>query len=545
MAAAHRNVPAILQRHGYTEIKKIGEGSFGKAILVQAKDGSRIVCKMVDVSKASQKETQAAMKEGQLLAQLKHPYIVRYRENFNDNGWLCILMDYCDGGDLCKPIEQAKKNRSPIKEDQVLRWFTQAMLALKYIHDRHILHRDLKPGNFFLSKSGNLKMGDFGIAKVLSSTIACARTQIGTPYYLSPEVCQEKPYAWGSDIWAMGCILYELCAAKVPFDAPNISGLVQRIIRGPIPQVPNQYSAWVRELTGQMLNRDPKKRPGSDEILKKTNIQTLVRQMLDEAQGDKQEGGGGKEKREITTQPSAEAYAQQPAPVAASPGRGNGYQQGDLVEYFSTTHGDWLPAAVVKVDSSGGIIVDLKPNTWISKDESAKKVRRRVARGPSPAPSAAAKQPSSARGRAPSADGGPTPRRSPSAGPLQQVGAMDRQRGRSPSPEPGQAAAAAAAMRQVAAACGAKRGESPARHPSESPSRPSRAATPSSRANSPAPAAQAGGAAWRAASPKAYREGGAPPGIRPPCMPRGESPLRRKNPAAGAAGAAIAGAGGA
>merc|ERR1719240_1391834 len=201
------------------------------------------------------------MREGQLLSTLKHPYIVRYRENFADAGWLCILMDYCDGGDLTKPIEQARRSRTPIKEEQVLRWFTQGMLALKYIHDRHILHRDLKPSNFFLSKSGSLKMGDFGIAKVLSCTIACARTQIGTPYYLSPEVCQEKPYAWSSDIWAMGCILYELCAAKVPFDAPNISGLVQRIVRGPIPTVPQTYSAPVRELCGQMLNRAAKSRP--------------------------------------------------------------------------------------------------------------------------------------------------------------------------------------------------------------------------------------------------------------------------------------------
>merc|ERR1719161_1556351 len=157
-------------------------------------------------------------------------------------------MDYCDGGDPTKPIEQVRRSRAPIKEEQVLRWFTQAMLALKYVHDKHILHRDLKPSNFFLSKNGNLKMGDFGIAKVLACTIAVARTQIGTPYYLSPELCQEKPYTWPSDIWSMGCILYELCALKVPFDAPNISGLVQKIIRSPTPSVPAKYSEFVRNI---------------------------------------------------------------------------------------------------------------------------------------------------------------------------------------------------------------------------------------------------------------------------------------------------------
>ncbi|CAE8638220.1 unnamed protein product, partial [Polarella glacialis] len=215
MPLPHRDVAAILAKHNYTELRKIGEGSFGKALLVQSvEDGSKIVCKMVDVSQASAKETQDAVKEGRLLAAFKHPYIVRYRESFIDSGWLCILMDYCEGGDMAKQIEVSKRKGHQIPEEQIVRWMCQALLALKYLHEKHVLHRDLKSGNFFISNSGNLKMGDFGIAKVLSCTAACARTQIGTPYYLSPEVCQEKPYTWPSDIWAMGCILYELCALK-------------------------------------------------------------------------------------------------------------------------------------------------------------------------------------------------------------------------------------------------------------------------------------------------------------------------------------------
>merc|ERR1719203_509728 len=166
-------------------------------------------------------------------------------------------MDYCEGGDLSERIKKMRQSGKSFPEQQVLRWFTQAILALKYIHDQHILHRDLKSCNFFLSKSGNLKMGDFGIAKVLSCTVACAKTQIGTPYYLSPEVCQEKPYSWASDIWAMGCILFELCAARVPFDAPNISSLVQKICKGPTPTIPAQYSDFLRQLCTEMLCRTP------------------------------------------------------------------------------------------------------------------------------------------------------------------------------------------------------------------------------------------------------------------------------------------------
>jgi len=273
-----------LKKHGYTEVRKIGEGSFGKAILVHTKEGAKLVCKVVDVSKASAKETKASLQEGQVLACLKHPYIVRYRENFTEAGWFCILMDYCEGGDLTRQIDHARKRREGLVEGQILRWFTQAVLALKYIHDKHILHRDLKPSNFFLSKSGSLKMGDFGISKVLANTMACAQTQIGTPYYLSPEVCQEKPYAWPADIWSMGCILYEMCALKVPFNATNISGLVQKICRGPTPTVSPKYSDFIRQLCSEMMNRNPSSRPSSDDILKRSAVQTIVRQMLQEAQ---------------------------------------------------------------------------------------------------------------------------------------------------------------------------------------------------------------------------------------------------------------------
>eukprot|EP00747_Dinoflagellata_sp_TGD_P144117 gnl/TRDRNA2_/TRDRNA2_176460_c3_seq25.p1 gnl/TRDRNA2_/TRDRNA2_176460_c3~~gnl/TRDRNA2_/TRDRNA2_176460_c3_seq25.p1 ORF type:complete len:368 (+),score=86.69 gnl/TRDRNA2_/TRDRNA2_176460_c3_seq25:92-1195(+) len=307
----HRDVAAILKRQGYTEIKKIGEGSFGKAILVRDDAGAKLVCKMVDVSKASAKETSEAVKEAKLLSSLKHPYIVHYRDSFIKEGWLCIIMDFCEGGDLSSKIDQARKSRKPLSEDEVLKLLTQALLALKYIHEKHILHRDLKPGNFFLSSSGNLKMGDFGIAKVLDCTVACARTQIGTPYYLSPEVCQEKPYTWPSDIWAMGCILYELCTTKAPFDAPSIPGLVQKILKFPAPVVPPLYSDFVRGLCAEMLNKDPRKRPSPEDILQRPRIRAVVQQMLAEAQAN--------EAPEGITEPSAEAAEPAAVPPTVTP----------------------------------------------------------------------------------------------------------------------------------------------------------------------------------------------------------------------------------
>mmetsp|Transcript_5374 Transcript_5374/g.16609 ORF Transcript_5374/g.16609 Transcript_5374/m.16609 type:complete len:945 (+) Transcript_5374:136-2970(+) len=278
-----RDLGQILLKRGYNGIKKIGEGSFGVAVLVEDQDGTKAVCKLVDVSKASPKETQEARREGRLLAQVKHPYIVRYRENFAERGWLCIIMDFCDGGDLTAQIEGAAKNRSRLEEQQVLRWFTQCMLALKYLHSKHILHRDLKPSNLFLTKAGDVRMGDFGISKVMTCTGAYAKTFVGTPYYLSPEVIQEKPYSWPADIWSMGCILYQLCALRVPFDAANITGLAQKICGGRLPTVPEGYSDAVRQLSADMMARKATARPSTDDIIDRPLIQGVVRAMLNEA----------------------------------------------------------------------------------------------------------------------------------------------------------------------------------------------------------------------------------------------------------------------
>mmetsp|Transcript_84232 Transcript_84232/g.272290 ORF Transcript_84232/g.272290 Transcript_84232/m.272290 type:complete len:924 (-) Transcript_84232:326-3097(-) len=278
-----RDLAQIFLKHGYSGTKKIGEGSFGVAVLVEDAEGNKAVCKLVDVSKASTKETQEARREGRLLSQVKHPYIVRYRENFAERGWLCIVMDFCDGGDLTAQIDSAKKKQQKFLEPQILRWFTQSTLALKYLHSKHVLHRDLKPGNIFLSKSGDIRLGDFGMSKVMSCTAAFARTFVGTPYYLAPEVISEKPYSWPADIWAMGCILYQMCALRVPFEATNITGLAQKICKTPAPQVSSDYSSAVKDVALEMMQRNPGARPKADAIINKAFIQDVVKALLGEA----------------------------------------------------------------------------------------------------------------------------------------------------------------------------------------------------------------------------------------------------------------------
>lgn len=357
MVYAREDVENVLDARGWREVKQIGEGSFAKALLVEASDGTQAVCKVMDISEASKKEAEDTAKEGRLLASLQHPFVVRYRDSFCEAGVLCLIMDFCEGGELAKQIRRARRNHQRIPEEQILRWFTQAMLSLKYIHDKHILHRDLKPANFFLTKTGSLKMGDFGIAKSMACTIAFAKTRIGTPYYLSPEVCQEKPYAWPSDMWSMGCILYEMCALQVPFDAHSISGLVQKICYGPLPIVPDSYSDFLRRLCRQLLDRDPKKRPSADEVLQLPEIQKVVRQMLEEVRSLQQQER--KAKAVTATAPTGS------------------YRKDDVVEYYSVTHGEWLPATIIDTDTFGRVMIDLRPGVWLSSEVQASKIRPR------------------------------------------------------------------------------------------------------------------------------------------------------------------------
>ncbi|XP_045687284.1 serine/threonine-protein kinase Nek1 isoform X3 [Phyllostomus hastatus] len=263
----------------YVRLQKIGEGSFGKAILVKSiEDGRQYVIKEINISRMSNKEREESRREVAVLANMKHPNIVQYRESFEENGSLYIVMDYCEGGDLFKRINAQKGILFP--EDQILDWFVQICLALKHVHDRKILHRDIKSQNIFLTRDGTIQLGDFGIARVLNSTVELARTCIGTPYYLSPEICENKPYNNKSDIWALGCVLYEMCTLKHAFEAGNMKNLVLKIISGSFPPVSLHYSYDLRCLLSQLFKRNPRDRPSVNSILEKGFIAKRIEKFL-------------------------------------------------------------------------------------------------------------------------------------------------------------------------------------------------------------------------------------------------------------------------
>ncbi|XP_052526798.1 serine/threonine-protein kinase Nek5 isoform X3 [Tympanuchus pallidicinctus] len=260
----------------YEILKKIGEGSFGKIFLAKAKvDDEQCVIKEIDLTEMPVKEKEASQKEVILLAKMKHANIVTFYASLQEENKLYIVMEYCDGGDLMKRINM--QHGVLFEEDQILSWFVQISLGLKHIHDRKILHRDIKSQNIFLSSNGKVaKLGDFGIARQLNDTTEFACTCVGTPYYLSPEICENRPYNNKTDIWSLGCVLYELCALKHPFEGNSLHQLVLKICRGYFHPVSPRYSYDLRMLISQLFKISPRDRPSINSILRKPFLQKLV-----------------------------------------------------------------------------------------------------------------------------------------------------------------------------------------------------------------------------------------------------------------------------
>ncbi|RLN59537.1 hypothetical protein BBJ28_00021040 [Nothophytophthora sp. Chile5] len=276
----------------YEQVRIIGKGSFGVVTQI--------------VRKADRKVN--------ILRELRHPHIVRYLDRVIDKQAtkIYIVMEYCEGGDLGQFIKRKKREGSYIEEGFIWHIFTHIFLALKECHRhregnaiRPILHRDIKPGNIFLDSNvrlspcvfraielrvlmltdcerrwylqNNAKLGDFGLAKELSSESRFAQTNVGTPYYMSPEMVNEMTYDDRSDIWALGCLLYEMATLGPPFDATNQLALAKKINAGKFTRIPSQYSEGLFQVIRWMLHRQRSRRPRIEDLERVPQLQQRLR----------------------------------------------------------------------------------------------------------------------------------------------------------------------------------------------------------------------------------------------------------------------------
>ncbi|XP_026155000.1 serine/threonine-protein kinase Nek3 [Mastacembelus armatus] len=263
----------------YSPLQVIGEGSFGRALLVLCNSNQKkYVVKEIQLPKNSSK-LENWRREAILLSRMKHSNIVAFREAFEADDLLCIVMEYCSGGDLLQRIQQQKTTQFSV--DDVLKWFAEMCAGAKHIHDKRVLHRDLKSKNIFLTDNGTIKLGDFGSACVLNSSRAYAHSYIW----------DNKPYNNKSDVWSLGCVLYELCTLRHPFQASSWKSLILKVCRGAYPPLPKHLPYELQYLVKQMFKTNPKDRPSLHTILTSHRVSRLLRSHLPSQVIEKEQQG--------------------------------------------------------------------------------------------------------------------------------------------------------------------------------------------------------------------------------------------------------------
>ena len=251
-------------------LETLGKGAFSVVYKVCRKKSNKIYAlKKVPLKSLKKKEIQNSLNEIRILASIHNPNIIGYREAFIDkkSKELCIVMEYASGGDLSKKINTYKKKKKRIPENLIIRFFHQMTSALHELHIRSIIHRDLKTANIFITgDSKNIKLGDMNVSKVVKNLFAY--TQTGTPYYASPEVWRDEPYNIKTDIWSLGCVLYEMCMLRPPFRSSDMDGLYEKVQKGEIEFFDDFYSNQLKDSICKLLIVHPNKRPTCEKILK-------------------------------------------------------------------------------------------------------------------------------------------------------------------------------------------------------------------------------------------------------------------------------------
>ncbi|GAB1294607.1 Serine/threonine-protein kinase Nek11 [Apodemus speciosus] len=237
------------------------------------------VLKEISVGELNPNETVQASVEAQLLSKLSHPTIVRFHASFVEQGSFCIITEYCEGRDLDYKIQEYKEAGKIFPENQIVEWFIQLLLGVDYMHERRILHRDLKSKNIFL-KNNLLKIGDFGVSRLLMGSCELATTLTGTPHYMSPEALKHQGYDAKSDIWSLACILYEMCCMDHAFAGSSFLSVVLKIVEGNTPSLPAGYPQELNSIMERMLNKSPSLRPSAAEILKAPYMEEQLQHLM-------------------------------------------------------------------------------------------------------------------------------------------------------------------------------------------------------------------------------------------------------------------------
>ena len=257
------NAPATLE--DFKQLKILGQGSFGKVVLVKNENNNKLYAMKILDKKYIVKKNQVShtQTERAMLEKLKHPFIVRLNYAFQDSKRLYFLTEFLQGGELFFHL----RRNSGYKEKAVRFYMCQILLALEYMHNNNYIYRDLKPENILIDKEGNIKLTDFGLSKIMPPDEKTTYTMCGTAEYLAPEILFGKGYDKTCDWFSFGVVLFEMFCGYHPFKSkgqkidPNI------YLRK--TYIPDKVGKTARDLIEKLFVSNPKKRLGyksSDEV---------------------------------------------------------------------------------------------------------------------------------------------------------------------------------------------------------------------------------------------------------------------------------------
>jgi len=278
-----------IAKETYLQKEFLGSGSFGTVFLIESiLSHIYYVCKHINLDGLTKEEEKKALSEVSVLKKCNHPNIINFKEAFitkNPKRRLHLITEYATEGDLGKKLIRQKEKKEYFSEKQIIYWLVQVCLALKYIHKLHVIHRDIKPSNIFLTKNGIIKIGDFGISKILIKNVKNTNTQIGTPNYMPPEVINSESYDYTVDIWSLGITFFELMTFNVPFKGNTDIGLFANIINGKKNTSINNnngyyYSNELINIINKMIKKNPSERPTINEILNVPIINHYLKEFL-------------------------------------------------------------------------------------------------------------------------------------------------------------------------------------------------------------------------------------------------------------------------
>ena len=272
----------FLNSRGYQIQQKIGQGSFAMVYKgIRKEDDMIVAIKSIHMGQMKMKQIENALNEVRILCSIQHPNIVRYYDAFLDeyNKDLYIIMEFLGGGDLESKLKEMKDSKTSFKEEQVWRYSLQILQGLLTLHNLKIIHRDIKPGNLFIDENEKyIKIGDLNTGRILQEEEQMAKTVIGTPYYLAPEIWQNKEYDFRCDVFSFGCVLYEMITLRPPFRGRSVKELYNNVCNGEYASISPKYSNAIQYIVKKCLVTDMEKRTNVENLIQTVQIKRKLQE---------------------------------------------------------------------------------------------------------------------------------------------------------------------------------------------------------------------------------------------------------------------------